>query len=394
MPYEPVSIYQIIVCLFIIIIGAISCFSLCRFFPVTRARALLLYFWHTLFCFVYAWTVVRDGGDAIAYYLLSLESDLQFSLGTAAVRYLVSFFSSDLGLSFWACSLIFHYIGFIGLLAFDASLISVTWYKSKYVRMLATFVVFLPSVSFWSSGLGKDALSFLSVGLALWAALSMARRWPILVVSFLLMLIVRPHMAGIMVLALACSFIVQSRISLVQRVIFGAFAILAAAFLVTLGMTYAGVSADAGAAEVIQFIESRQAYNQTGGGAVDISSMSLPAQLFTYLFRPTLFEVRNLFSLAAAIDNLILLLLFIVGGYAVLRKPLPQRLFSHNRMFLWVYSGVTWLILAMTTANLGIALRQKWMFVTMLIFLLISVVGRDRHAPKGDGIAHGMRASR
>ena len=32
----------------------------------------------------------------------------------------------------------------------------------------------------------------------------------------------------------------------------------------------------------------------------------------------------------------------------------------------------------MTTANLGIAARQKWMFTPVLIYLLMSVMGRPR----------------
>jgi len=32
-------------------------------------------------------------------------------------------------------------------------------------------------------------------------------------------------------------------------------------------------------------------------------------------------------------------------------------------------------MLATTTANLGIAMRQKWMFLPCLIFLLLSVIG-------------------
>lgn len=36
---------------------------------------------------------------------------------------------------------------------------------------------------------------------------------------------------------------------------------------------------------------------------------------------------------------------------------------------------MVWLIFATTTANLGIAVRQKWMFAPMLIFLLLSVTG-------------------
>ncbi|MEC9443640.1 MAG: hypothetical protein VX408_01075, partial [Pseudomonadota bacterium] len=81
-------------------------------------------------------------------------------------------------------------------------------------------------------------------------------------------------------------------------------------------------------------------------------------------------------ALAAAIDNLILLYLFIVGIYALIIKK--SQSFTENRKFMWVYVAIAWVVLSMTTANLGIAIRQKWMFAPILIFLLISLVGKNR----------------
>ena len=369
---------QLVSALFVFLTGVILTLSLRRYFRVSLSRAMALYLWHTLFSLVYLAYVINFGGDAMMYFRSSLSGDLGFAFGTLGVRYVVSFLSQGLGLSFLGCSLFFQVFGFIGLLAFDAALREVTWDKSRNIRLLASLIVFLPSVSFWSSGLGKDALSFCAMGLALWAALGLRRRWWLLIVAMLLMLLVRPHMAGMLGLGLAGSFVFQRGMPLPQRVVLGSVAIVAAAYLVPLGLNYAGVGEDAGAQDVMQYIEGRQGHNLKGGGAVDISSMSPPVQMFTYLFRPTVIEARNLFSLAAALDNTILLFLFVAGGWALIRKPLPAHLVAHNRMFLWIYSLGAWLILAMTTANLGIALRQKWMFAPTLIFLLISVIGRSR----------------
>lgn len=364
--------------LIVFLLGGMLALLLRKHFRVSASRAIALYLWHSLFCVVYLGYVSHFGGDAIMYFRSSFSDDLGFSFGTLGVRFFVSFLSQGMGLSFLGCSLVFQFFGFIGLLALDGALREVTWDKSRNIRLLATLIVFLPSISFWSSGLGKDSLSFCAMGLALWAALSLKRRWWLLAVAILLMLLVRPHMAGMLVLGLAGSFVFQRGIPLPQRVVLGGIALSAAVFLVPLGLNYAGVGGDAGAEDVMQYIEGRQGHNLKGGGAVDISSMSPPVQMFTYLFRPTLIEARNLFSLAAALDNTILLFLFIAGGWAILKKPLPMHLLAHNRMFLWIYSFCAWLILAMTTANLGIALRQKWMFAPMLIFLLISVIGRSR----------------
>lgn len=364
--------------------GGVLALLLRKVFRISAARATALYLWHTLLSVVYLGYVINFGGDAIMYFRSSFSDDLEFSFGTLGVRFVVSFLSQGFGLSFLGCSLVFQLFGFIGLLAFDGGLREVTRDKSRNIRLLATLIVFLPSVSFWSSGLGKDALSFCAMGLALWAALSLKRRWWLLTVAVLLMLLVRPHMAGMLGLGLAGSFVFQRGIPLPQRVVLGGIALAAAFFLVPLGLNYAGVGEDAGAEDVMQYIEGRQGHNLKGGGAVDISSMSPPVQMFTYLFRPTLIEARNLFSLAAALDNTILLFLFVAGGWALIKKPLPAHLLAHNRMFLWIYSLSAWLILAMTTANLGIALRQKWMFAPMLIFLLISVVGRSRYPAESD----------
>ncbi|MFB8828532.1 hypothetical protein ACE0DR_02285 [Azotobacter sp. CWF10] len=142
------------------------------------------------------------------------------------------------------------------------------------------------------------------------------------------------------------------------------------------GLEYAGVKGTDTEA-LMEYVEGRQEHNMKGGGAVDISSMSLPMQLFTYLFRPLPFEATTVFAMAAALDNMILLYLFVTGGRAMLRRPAGRR-YQENRIFLWSYALVAWLMLAMTTANLGIALRQKWMFTPMLILLFLSALGTVR----------------
>ncbi|MEO6959747.1 MAG: hypothetical protein ABI228_04690, partial [Burkholderiaceae bacterium] len=124
------------------------------------------------------------------------------------------------------------------------------------------------------------------------------------------------------------------------------------------------------------YIEQRQQYNQGGGAGFDLAAMSPPAQLFTYLFRPLPFEARSIFALAASLDNTILLLLFIAGGWNILKRHKPTG--AGNRSFMWLYSLLAWSLLAVTTANLGISLRQKWMFAPMMIFLLISLIGKPR----------------
>jgi len=373
--------WHIISIILVFIIGATVAISLRRTFKCSSARALILYVWHALFSVVYALYVIANSGDAIMYYRLSLTDNIVFELGTRGVALFTSFFTQGFGLSLLGTFLIFQIFGFIGLLAFDAALRQVTVDKSRQIRRLATLIVFLPSISFWSSAIGKDSLSFMAMGLALWAALNLKRRVLLMVIAILVMLFVRPHMAGMMVIGLAGSMVFQRNTSIIQRIIFGAAALAATAVLVPLGLNYAGVGENASSDEVFNYIDGRQLQNLEGGSSVDIASMNLPMKLFTYLFRPLPFEANSIFSLLASVDNMILLFLFITGIRAALKKKLPIQFAAHNRMFLWIYCFVAWFILASTTANLGIAMRQKWMFAPMLIFLLISLIGKEKKRP-------------
>lgn len=344
-----------------------------RLFGVSDRKSVLIYVWHTFFCLFFVVYTLSNPADSTMYYTVSLQEPDGFAVGTAFVVIFTSIFSKFLGFSYLGCSLVFGYIGYVGLVAIYGVLRQATFDKSKNIQRLALLCVFLPSVSFWSSAVGKDAISFLAVGLMLWAALNFKKRIAYFIFAIIAMLLVRPHIAAVMLGAYSLSFVFDRRISIVTRVALGAVSILVCAVMVPFALTYVGLGDAQNAADVEGYINTRQDNNLDGGSSVDISSMSLPVQLFTYLCRPLPFEVNSIFSLAASLDNVLLLLLSLFGIYAMVKKSKPS--IPSNRVFLWFYLLVTWIILATTTANLGIAIRQKWMFVPMLMFLILSVLG-------------------
>lgn len=370
------GIWSLISAFIVFFIGMLLIAKLSKNFNVRNSRGLLIYVWHTVFCFAYIVYAQNYGADALMYYDRAVDGVFSYRFGTGAVVTFTSVLVQGLGLGFIGCFLFYNILGAIGLVAFDGALKHATQYKSKFLKRLATIIIFLPSVSFWSSAIGKDAISFLAMGLALWAALQLNRRVWLMVFAISLMLIVRPHMAGMMIIALAMSVMFDKKSSPLKRILLGIVAIAGATIMVPFALDYAGVSDASSSEGLIDYVEQRQSYNMEGGGGVDIANMSLPMQLFTYMFRPLIFEARSITALAAAIDNLILLYLFVLGCYALIKKK--RQKFTENRKFMWVYLMLAWIVLAMTTANLGIAIRQKWMFAPMLIFLLISLIGKDK----------------
>ena len=144
--------------------------------------------------------------------------------------------------------------------------------------------------------------------------------------------------------------------------------------LVPYAIKFAGVSDDGSLSSnsLEQYIVKRQNYNMDGGSSVDISSMSLPFQMFTYAFRPLPTEARSFTSLFASLDNFILFVIVIIVGKRIFKRPPNQ--YGDNLSFLWVFTLTTWIVLSVTTSNLGIAMRQKWMFIPILVYLLLSAV--------------------
>lgn len=370
--------WDLISSIFIFFFGFLISINLSKYFKINKKRAIVLYIWHTIFCIIYVNYTIKNGGDAIWYYQLSNSNDLEFSFGTIGIIIITGFFTSILNLSLLGTFLAFNIFGYIGLISFDACLISLTREKTKIIRRLCTLIIFLPSISFWSSAIGKDALSFMAVGLLLWSTIEFKKRSWLLFFSIFIMLIVRPHIAAIIIISFIISLFFSQNISFLKRLIFGFIGIISAAALIPFAMNYTGLSQ---IDQLTEYIEQRQGYNQEGGGSVDISKMNTPFKLFTYLFRPLPFEANNIFSLAASFDNIIILSLFLFGFFSFIKhkKNINN---NENTIFLWIYSISTWCILAFTTANLGISVRQKWMFTIILIYLLISLINNKNTSNK------------
>ncbi len=146
--------------------------------------------------------------------------------------------------------------------------------------------------------------------------------------------------------------------------------IIAAGVIIALSFVqqYVGLE-EASLSSVSDYVDQRQGYNQSGGSSLDIASMSYPMQMFTYVFRPLPFEAHSALALITSLENIILLLLFV---YILIKSKFNFRPFVEKKnLWLLGYVFLTCTILAITTANLGIATRQKWMFMPVLLYLLI-----------------------
>ena len=350
--------------------------ALTNHFKIKIEHSLFLYSYHTLFCLVYVWYSIIDVADASSYYRQSLGETQQFTLGTPGIVFLTHLFSYYLQVSYLGTFLVFNILGSIGFVAFFASLRAITEGKSAFHRQLPWVIILLPSVSFWSSAIGKDSLAFMAVGLTTWACLDLRRRLWLMGLAVLVMLVARPHIAGVMVIALAASLALDRRYRFSTRIMAALMSLPTAVILVPLALNYSGLGTDFEVGNVIDYIEERQGHNLSETAGIEPRAMSLPMQFVSYLFRPFPWEARSALQFAASLENIVLLAIFLLAAGGALRHRSAG--YGEARVFLLLYAVGCLVVLAPLTANLGIAVRQKWMFLPCLFVLALSVAGRRR----------------
>ncbi len=317
---------------------------------------------------------------------MSLSDFQKFEAGTRGVGFITSLFSNGLGMSYGGTFLIFNIFGTVGLLALASTLLQFLPKRHLVARRFAIATLFLPGVSFWSAGIGKDSLTFMAAGLAAWASLRLDKRYPGMLFALGIFFVVRPHIGGIVVVALALALIFTLQSGVAAKAALLAVALPAAAAGLVFGLDYAGISDPASLSDVTDYIEERQGYNMGGEASIDITSMSWPIRLFSYLFRPLPLESPGLLGLAVGFENIVLLAIFIFFLLKIFKEKSWLPLFT--RAFMLLFAIGTLVILANTTANLGIAIRQKWMFVPMLICVAFSYARTRRPASRLDEIAY------
>lgn len=362
-----IDFYQNILTLIILIISYTVVLSIGAKQKQDIGKVTLLFLWHTLFSVAYFLFSLFNVSDATNYYKKSVANAVfEFYPGTPFVSYVASFISQGLDASYLNTTLFFNLIGSIGLILLY---LSVKDYLKSF-RWYWFLILFMPSMSFWSASLSKDSISFFAGCLFLYAVTTSKKTIILMPIAFFAMFMVRPHIGALILASYVVYFIIRARVHIffklvtIPAIIFG--------LLLSISFVEQYIGLDESSVDgYSDYITGREGANSRGGSSIDISSMSYPMKMFTYIFRPLPFEAHNITSLITSIENVILISLFL---FVLFKSKFNLKPFIHDKnLWLFSYFMLTCSILALTTANLGIATRQKWMFMPVIIYLLIYV---------------------
>jgi hypothetical protein len=287
--------------------------------------------------------------------------------------------------SYHALKVSFALAGLLGVYFFyRAAVIALGRERPSLLLVLGLF----PSVLFWSTILGKDPVVLMGLGLyALgvvgWMRTRAPRYLVLLALGVLGASVVRIWLAPIAIVPLFVLVLLSPRVRWTTRLAVLAGGAAAAGLLATVFARRLEVAAVNDALALVGSLSQGWAI---GGSAqritMDLSTplglaAFLPLGAFTALFRPLPHEAANAFSLLAAAENTLLLVLVVLAVLRVRRAELGDPIVRWAILLVLTWSGAYAIV---SYQNLGAAVRFKAQILPVLLLLLLHLAGGRRHS--------------
>jgi hypothetical protein len=287
------------------------------------------------------------------------------------------------GNNYWVCA------GYFSLISFGASWFlfrKINQYFHESTQAAAIAFLFFPSVVFWSSGIIKETLTLASlyflVGVFLQIFFDRMVDKLVLIISFLASVILwtlKYYWAGVFFITAIASFLalwlslkssLAKKNSVVIYVLLFVFIGLAVSFLHPNFYLHRFLEV-----LVVNHDELIRLSNEHGlihyyelSATIKSVIINLPWALVSGIFRPFIGEGQGMLGLAASIENLFVLILFISFLWRF-------KIHSHRPISILVLAGISYCVvlcifLALSTPNLGTLSRYRVGFLPFLIFMI------------------------
>ena len=299
--------------------------------------------------------------------------------GTGFMKLLSGVVYSFWGNSLLGAGLLFSWLAFLGMLLFWLAFRETVHRGAD--RRYAQLLFFLPSMVYWPSSLGKDALSVFLVGATSYGVSRVIRGKPIAALAYIALgttglVLLRPHIG----LTLLCGFFLalalgKSRGSagsagLVRLLLFGALSLV---LMVVIGQTqqFFGVSS-LDSAGIQETLDSTTAQTQEAASAFSPVRMNSPVTalpaIVTVLYRPFPLETTNAVGMLASLEGVLLIVLTIRS-----RKRLRNLMRSMREHIYPAYAlgASLGMIFAFSSfSNFGILTRERTQLMPLFLVLL------------------------
>jgi hypothetical protein len=304
--------------------------------------------------------------------------------GTQFVSFPSGLVVAAIGPSLLAEFIVFSMFAFVGLVGFAVAFrrahpdIPFT----RYARWIWLF----PSLWYWPSSVGKDAIVLMGLGLAVAGFVGRRGRieWFLMALGVFLVFAIRPQVAAVVILSLVLAHWLSLGNEWTPRKVVQGLAILACGLAgIRLSMAYIGVGGFdvEGVQGYMEHTSARAAEGDSAIDNVEVGLIGVPLALVNILTRPFLWEAHNPMALLSALE---IAALWGIVWYrrrnfmTALRSWRSDRLLQVAVPFILIYA----VTLGMLIVNLGIIARQRIFLFPFLFLLLEAVPARGQNEAK------------
>ena len=163
-----------IVNLFVITLIISTTYAGFRYLFVNNLRPFIfngIFFYHLFFIFLFFVYAKTNDSDSLKYFTdgqAYTSTGNLLSFGSNLIIAISSFFIKNINANYLSLNIIFGSFATLGLL-FMANLINKKLIKKKFIFYTLLLILFLPSLNFFTSCIGKDAFMFLFACLLVWS---------------------------------------------------------------------------------------------------------------------------------------------------------------------------------------------------------------------------------
>lgn len=332
---------------------------------------------------------VRVGRDlAVSFRAGNMTVDTGRSIpGTGSIRYLTGLTQVAFNDNAEMATIFFALLGFLGCVL--VYLAAAAAFPGTRLRYLALALCLWPSLVYWPSSIGKEAVVLLGIGVT---ALGAAKRFnhsggtALLLMGSAITGLVRPHITLLLLGSLLLAVVLRSEVRQRQSLNFGKY-FLIALILVGLSMTAEEATelvATADLEEAAGYLEER---TTQGGSAFEPATVKSPLDypwaVITVMARPFPWEASSRVALVTSLEGALILVLGVVRLPHLLalmtrlrRNPLAGMAIFYLLAFFYAFSSF---------GNFGLLARQRTQALPFLLLALASPreLSNDRDTASG-----------
>ena len=331
----------------------------------------IIFIWHFLFSLIYFYYVSIFGGDTNGYLEFAknyikdpVTRPFTIANGSNTIYNIVYFFHNMLRLDLLNIISIFNFIGFVGLIYLFKTLNDIVKKietNNFLIKHLPYLIIFIPSLSFWTSGIGKEPFVFLSISLFVYTLNKQKCNYFILLLAFLILFQVRWQFSLIMLLSSLFVFKINDISKYIKNI--KVVTLFVVGFVVVNLLTAYFFNFHAFKLDVIlKDIYTRQQYNI--GEQVTDFNVNFLKLILNYLFTPISFN-SALFSIVS-IENI-----YVVFLICLLLINFKRKNIKYINLAFLSFIILFLITTPFATFNIGIAIRQKWV-VMVVIFVFFA----------------------